>query len=185
MGWPNDCLERLAADNDLHRPTVGPAHDGFGGRRRVSRILRLAGLLSAAAAIAIGVWLHGGGSTNPAEQQVLDEAIRSFIANGEPGAIGSKAISPTGYPWSQWIVQVAGTRCRALDGFLGRPGVAYDLPGLGGVHAVLYVVCPATRWKAFDIARRASFYHGRLLRIGLAGEWIAVCPGGQGRDSQL
>jgi hypothetical protein len=141
-GLAERLLERLAAGSDLHCPTVEPAHDRFGGRRRVSHILRLAGLLAAAAAIAVGVWLHGGGSTNPSEQQVLDEAIRCFMANAEPGAIGSKTISPTGYPWSQWIVQVAGTRCRALDGFLGRPGVAYDLPGLGGVHAVLYVVCP-------------------------------------------
>jgi hypothetical protein len=105
--------------------------------------------LVAAAAIAAAVCLGIGGSPNPLEQQVLDEAIRCFLAADEPGAAGSKTIAPTGYPLSHWVVQVAGTRCRALSGFFGRPGVAYRLPGPGGVHAVLYVVCPRHRLEGF------------------------------------
>ena len=146
-------LARLAADRAV-QSTSGPENGIIPccvqAARLASRrwVQAIAVSLTAAAAIVAVVWL-GNGSQNPSEQQVLDEAIRCFLAAGEPGSAISKTASPAGYPLSQRIVGVAGTKCRTLSGFLGCPGVAYDLPGPGGVHAALYVVSPPRPLEGF------------------------------------
>ena len=146
-------LARLAADRAV-QSTSGPENGTIPFCVRAARLASrrwmqaIAVSLTAAAAIVAAVWL-GNGSQNPSEQQAIDEAIRCFLAAGEPGSTISKTTSSAGYPSSRRVVQVAGTRCRALSGLLDCPGVVYDLPGPGGVRAALYVLVLPARSKAF------------------------------------
>jgi len=72
-------------------------------------------------------------------------------------------------------LQVRGTRWRPLQGFLGRRGVVYDLPGPAGTSAALYVVDtegvegidPTPALRPFTTAGccASSWQEGRLLYV--------------------
>ena len=99
------------------------------------------GLLAAAAGLLLAVWLATPAEERFSEQSVLDEAIRGFDAAAQrPAHLLSEKAAPDAYPASTMVQCPGGTRWRPLDGFLGRSGVLYDLPGPAGVRAALYVV---------------------------------------------
>jgi hypothetical protein len=74
---------------------------------------------------------------------VMDEAIALFMseaASPTTAPCRSMDSAPDDYPFSRDLYRDAGIRWRALDDFLGRGGVAYDLPEVGSSRATLYVV---------------------------------------------
>ncbi len=100
------------------------------------------GLVTAAAAsLLVAVWLGIQGQPPISAEYAVGEAIQSFAAGFEQSGYSlSKKPAPSGYPLSQWILPIRGTTWRPLEGFLGRRGVVYNLPGPAGVSAALYVV---------------------------------------------
>ena len=127
-GLAERLLERLAAE----RPR-------FLHSRRW--LLAGGGLLTAAAAILLAVWL-GTHRTEPfSEEFARSEAIQSFRAGfAKPGELLVSTPAPAGHPLSQWVVRLRGTTWHQLGEFLGHRCVVYDLPGPAGSRAALYVV---------------------------------------------
>jgi len=111
--------------------------------RRVSRRWAIAGgsLLAVAAGLLIAAWIGINRETPYNESIVLAEAIELFNSEQEAkGLLLSENRPPASYPFSRDVLHVPGTRWRKIEGFLGRSGIAYDLPGQGGSFARLYVV---------------------------------------------
>ena len=130
---PDGLAERLIERLEASRPQP----------RRISRRWAVAGgsLLAVAAGLLVAALIGIGRATPYDESIVLAEAIEFF--NNEPEAKGlllSENRPPTSYPFSRDVLQVSGISWRKIDGFLGRKGIAYDLPGQGGSFATLYVV---------------------------------------------
>lgn len=104
-------------------------------------LMVVGGLLAAALVLFILAWPGAQRNEGFAEPYVLDEAIQLFgQAVGGDGQLLFEKPAPAGYPFSAAVLQVRGTKWRHFDGFLGRRGVAYDLPGRAGTSACLYVV---------------------------------------------
>jgi len=99
------------------------------------------GLSALAAGLLVALW-RGFQQSDPfSEQFVLGEAIRWF-ANGtlESRLPCADEPPPADYPFSKAVVQGPKTAWRAIDGFLGSRGIAYDVTTAGGEKAVLYVI---------------------------------------------
>ncbi len=105
-------------------------------------LFAVGGLLASAAAIFLAVWLGSHGGEGLSEQFVLDEAIRTFDAAVDvPGTTLAEKPAPAEYPFSPAVVTIRGVRWRPADGiFAGRRGVIYQLPGVAGNGAALFVV---------------------------------------------
>lgn len=112
--------------------------------RRVPAWFLVGGSVAAmAASLVAAIWLGMSPGGDLSEQYVLDEAIRSFeIGVEQPGPLAADTPAPADYPFSASVVPVRGTRWRSLDGsFLGGcRGVVYDLPGMAGGRAALFVL---------------------------------------------
>jgi len=94
-----------------------------------------------AAGLLIAAWIGINRTTPYNESIVLARAIEFFNNESEPeGLLLSENRPPASYPLSRDVLHVPGTRWRKIEGFLGRSGIAYDLPGQGGSFATLYVV---------------------------------------------
>ena len=128
-GLEDRLLARLAAEKEKPR-TIS--------RRR---LLAAGGLAAIAAGLLVAVWLGGSRGEEVTEQYVLDEAIRwSEAPLGEHGLLIAEKLPPAGYPFSTVVAAMRGVRWRWVDDFLGRSGVAYDLPCPGDARATLYVL---------------------------------------------
>jgi hypothetical protein len=113
------------------------------GKRKVSRrwLLLAGGLLSTAAILFISLWLNFHNVESYSEQTVLDEAIRFFDADAVDGGILlAERSPPKAYQFSRSVFLSKGIHWRKISNFLGRSGIAYDLPGRDGGRATLYVV---------------------------------------------
>jgi len=150
-GLAQRLLDSLAAEGDSIKPrpvvapegaTTGRGFVSHGSRFRRRWLVIGGGLLAAAAGLLLAVWLAAPAvEARFSEQFVLDEAIRWFdVAAQRPARLLSEKAAPAAYPVSQMVLCPGGTRWRPVDGFLGRGGVVYDLPGPAGVRAALYVV---------------------------------------------
>jgi hypothetical protein len=127
---PEGLGERLLAGLAVKQP-----------RRSRRWALVAGGILAAAASLLLAVWLNMPKEALFSEDNALAEAIQLFDAGFQgPANLLSKRPAPAEYPLSQRVLHVRGTKWRHLDDFVGCSGVAYDLPGPGNTHAVLYVV---------------------------------------------
>jgi hypothetical protein len=133
------------------------------------------GLLATAGALLLAVWLGMYTHENLTEQYVLDEAIRSFdVGADQSGQLLVERV-PSGHPFSPAVLQVRGTKWRPLEGFLGRSGVVYHMPGAAGSHAALYVIAaepvegvggaPALRPFTTAGCCASAWREGRLLYV--------------------
>lgn len=134
------------------------------------------GLLATAAMLLVAVWLGTNRREQLSEQFVLNEAILTFNASVErSGYAVAENAGPGEYPFSQAVLPIRGTTWRHLDGFLGRRGVVYDLPGPGNARAALYVVedgmveqagtVPALRPFTTAGCCASAWREGRLLYV--------------------
>ncbi len=100
------------------------------------------GLLTAAAAVFLAVWLGLPETDVLSEQFVLDEAIQTFDAAVDAsGASLAEKPAPADYPFSPAVLAIRGVRWHSVEGvFSGRRGVVYQLPGAAGTGAALFVV---------------------------------------------
>jgi hypothetical protein len=126
--------------------------------RKISRrwLVLAGGILTVAAALFLAVFLGINHSTGYSPQTVLDEAKNFFAADDptDPGQLLARVPAPREFPLSKAIRPFGGIRWRTIKNFLGREGVAFDLPPQGGVHATLYAVDltianldPSPTWK--------------------------------------
>lgn len=113
---------------------------------RLSRrwLLAAGGLVTVAAGLLTAVWIFNR-PPQYTEQAVLDAAWGLFSKDESPeqGHLLSDLDHPPAadYPISREVFRMPGTRWRSISGFLGRGGVAYDLPEPDGTpRATLYVV---------------------------------------------
>ena len=115
----------------------------FPSRRR---LLSIAGIFSAAAALLVAVWIHLYSAQPYTESVVLEQARALFMAeaSGGPSTVGGGYLlsdpahpAPSDMPLSRSLARVPGIKWREISGFLGSRGVAYDMPG---GRATLYVV---------------------------------------------
>lgn len=144
-GLEGRLLERLAAaraaefrsEQGQSTPQVGPRPTS--GSRRW--LVFAGGASVAAAGLLAAVLISARGWNEYTESQLLVDAIEFF--NSEPAGANRSYVDrpwPDSYPFSRDVLRVRGTRWRKIRGFLGREGVAYDLPGPGRTRATLYVV---------------------------------------------
>jgi anti-sigma factor RsiW len=111
--------------------------------RKVSRrwLLLAGGLLSAAAVLFISLWLNLRNVESYSEQTALDEAIRFFDTDAaDSGFLLAERSPPKAYQFSRTVFLSKGIHWRKICDFLGRTGIAYDLPGRDGGRATLYVI---------------------------------------------
>lgn len=139
-------ISATAVENKHLHETAGivtPCSSPARGKRWVSRrwILAAGGMLSAAAILFIALWINFHNQESISEQTALDESIRFFDADAAGGGFPvAERPAPKAYPFSRAVVFSAGTGWREIHDLLGRAGIAYDLPRLGGARAVLYVI---------------------------------------------
>jgi len=144
----------------------------------LSRRWLLAGgvFLAVAASLLVAVWFGTQTQENLTEQFILAEAIRlSNQGDGQPSTLLTESNGPSDYPFSSDVVELRGVRWRPVDGFLGRRGVVYDLPGPAGMVASLYVVesdgneevgqAPAIRPFTTAGCCASSWRDGRMLYV--------------------
>lgn len=130
-------------------PAPPPVTEVAARPRRVSRrrLLAAAGSLGTGAAVLVAALIYMNTRKTYDVPTVLTEAV-DFFGNEsrESGHLLTDNDLPDDHPISRYPIsrdvrRVTGTRWREIDGFLGRKGVAYDLPGRGDtVKATLYVV---------------------------------------------
>lgn len=188
-------IDRLAADQaeragtaDVEETDEPPAHLPVtiapARSKRVSRRRRLAvaGALSTGAALLVAALIYIGTRNPYVEKVELKEAI-DFFSDESPklGYLLVDHPSPEAYPISRDVRRFPGTRWREVRGFLGRDGVAYDLPGRRGApRATLYVVKltvgdlketalpPNPRWNTGGYCG-AAWQEGKLLYVLVVG----------------
>jgi hypothetical protein len=137
-GLAGRLLNRLAADASTERNVCAASPAATSHRHW---FLTGGSLLAVAAGLLLALWLGTHRENHLSQQVVLDEAIQSFDVGFKDGGRPSpKAAAPAEYPFSRMVARAKAAKCRPLDGFLGRRGVVYDLPGPAGVQAALYVV---------------------------------------------
>jgi hypothetical protein len=106
------------------------------------RLLAMGGLLTAAAAIFLAVFFGMNKTAVYSEQTVLENAIQFFDAE-DPAAQGhllASTMPPGEFSFSKAVLPLQKTRWREIKNFMGRSGVAFDLPPQGGARATLYVL---------------------------------------------
>jgi hypothetical protein len=154
-GLAQRILDRLAAAGNAHEAVVpveevalatapSPAAEvGVRPRRLSRRWLAAAGTLCPAAVLLVAALIYLNLHRAYDAPTVLREASAFFADESpQPGHLLSHVVPPEDYPISRDVRALAGTRWRGITGFLGRSGVAYDLPGPDGISrgATLYVV---------------------------------------------
>ncbi len=130
-------------------PAPPPVTEVAARPARVSRrrLLAAAGALSTGAVVLVAALIYVS-TRNPYDKETVLKKASDFFSNESPerGHLLSGIDLPDDHPTSRYPVsrdvrRLPGTRWREIDGFLGRKGVAYDLPGPGDtVKATLYVV---------------------------------------------
>jgi hypothetical protein len=117
-------------------------HPACGVRKVSRRWLYLAvGVISAAVVMFVALWLNSYNTGNYTEQTVLDDAIRFFDGDTVGGGyLLAEKSPPKNFLFSHSVFFSQDTRWREIHDFLGRRGIAYDLPTRDGVRATLYVV---------------------------------------------
>ncbi len=113
------------------------------GKRKISRrrLLLAGGLLSAAVALLIALWLNFHNAESYTEQTVIDEAFSFFEADIALGrTLLTEKSPPKAYSFSRAIISSNDICWREIRNFLGRSGIAYDLPERNGRRATLYVI---------------------------------------------
>jgi len=131
--------DRLTNMDDPYKAMSSPPRD----KRKVSRrrLLVAGGLLSAAGLLFIALWLNFHNVESYTEQTVIDEAIRFFEADTAHGrTLLAEKYPPKAYPFSRAVFFSKGICWREIRDFLGRTGIAYDLPERNGRRATLYVI---------------------------------------------
>jgi hypothetical protein len=89
------------------------------------------------------VLINRPGDENFTASAVYEKAIDFFDGETgatEPGQWIGEAPPPRAYRLSPEVARLPQIRWRSIQGFLGRPGVAYDLTPPGSPRATLYVV---------------------------------------------
>jgi len=112
-------------------------------KRKVPRrwLLASGGLLSAAGVLFIALWLNLRNVESYTEQTAIDEAVRFFDADTADARTLLNEKSPLkAYPFSRAVLFPKGVCWREIRDFLGRSGIAYDLPGRDGRRVTLYVI---------------------------------------------
>jgi hypothetical protein len=134
---------RFAPENTTPRTLPSSAT----GTRR--RLLIATAVTATAATLAVVAWIGLYPAPSYSESAIWNQATAYFQAesaqlqHAQPaGALIHRVSPPKGFPISRTVAQVPGIRWRSIHGFLGRDGVAYDLPGRGGRRATLYVIKP-------------------------------------------
>jgi len=112
-------------------------------QRAVSRrwFLAAGGLITAAAASFVMIYLgvHRADAYTP--ETALNEAIRFFVhERAKPGMLLEEQSPPKHFTFSLAVNGKKNARWRKIRDFLGRDGVAFDLPTPDGARATLYVV---------------------------------------------
>ena len=111
--------------------------------RKVSRrwMCVAVGIISAAAVLFVALWLNSYNTGSYTEQTAIDEAIRFFDGDKAGGGLLTTEKSPPkNYPFSHAVFFSDEVRWREIRNFLGKNGIAFDLPTRDGVRATLYVV---------------------------------------------
>lgn len=115
------------------------------GTRRSSHHWR-ASAAAAIVLIAAGLALSYWGQRKPFDREALDLAVRQFYQNEQvaPGStfLLADRVPPEQFPVAASVRAALGPHSswRAVRGFLGRSGVAYELVSPDGQQATLYVV---------------------------------------------
>jgi hypothetical protein len=121
-----------------------PSETGIPRRRVISRRwFYVAGGALLGSAVALLVMLFIGlGKTEPyTHEAACEEAIRFFEHDSAvKGILFENQTPPEEFAFSRSIIESRGIRWRKVASFLGREGVAFDLPSGGGGRATLYVV---------------------------------------------
>jgi hypothetical protein len=115
----------------------------FRCERAVSRrwLLTAGGLITIAAALFVMLYLGLRKADTCTPETALHEAIRYFMdEDAPPGDLLNKQSRPQGIAFSRAVSLHKGTRWRKIRDFLGRDGVAFDLPSREGARATLYVI---------------------------------------------
>jgi len=100
-----------------------------------------AGVAAVAASVLIAAFVHLQTTEDYTGADVRQLAIRYFHGDTfEGGELLAEKAPPKAYPPGRHVVRIPRMRWRRVSDFLGRPGVAYDLPGPGNARATLYVV---------------------------------------------
>lgn len=133
------------------------------------RRLLVVAALSAAAAVAVAVWLGDLGTAPRDARQVLDETQQTFLADrAAPGALLTEASPPAGLPLSREVAaQSPAVRWRPVEQLLGTKAVAYDLPARRGVRATLYVA----RVRVAGLPDRPPLVPSRNTGGAIIGAW--------------
>jgi hypothetical protein len=111
--------------------------------RKLSRRWLLAsGGLLAAATILIAIFLGIDNSGGYSKRTALEEAIQFFDADNSatPGQLLVQVSAPRQFPLSVNVRFSDKIRWRMVKNFMGKAGVAFDLPTPRGVRATLYAV---------------------------------------------
>jgi hypothetical protein len=141
----NPALKPGAAPSVLRwSTTAAETNRALPRRRAVSRrwFFVAGGLVLGGAVALLIVFFAGLGKTaSYTHEMACGEAIRFFEDDvAKPGTILQVKRPPGDFPFSHEVIERRGIRWRKISDFLGREGVAFDLPSLGGNRATLYVV---------------------------------------------
>ena len=182
--------DAVASDEELQSSrSASPSHPCASVRpaRRLPsrrRLLSIAGVLSAAAALLVAVWIPLHNARPYTESVVLEQARAFFMAeaSGGPSAAGGGYLlsdparpAPSELPLSRSLARVPGIKWREISGFLGSRGIAYDIAGRQG-HALRRPT--QRRLTALASAPEPRVGHRRLLCRGVAERRVALCAGG-------
>jgi hypothetical protein len=127
--------------------------------------------VGAAAALLLGVVLHYQHSDKLRKPDVLSMAIEYSINRPREGGYPMTGVvqPPRELPFSQGLAAIfspgeaffGAMRWRAVQGFLNRDGVAYDLVGRRGVAATVYVTAASVDGLTSDVPLRPMLSTGQ------------------------
>jgi hypothetical protein len=119
--------------------TVAPASRRL--RNHYFRWVVAASVLAAVAVPALVAVLQWRAAHQFTPQSVVSEGLGFYVSETRgPAQFVDDVAPPSALPLSRAVLPLRGVRWRAIQGFLDRAGLAYDLAGPGGAQATLYVV---------------------------------------------
>lgn len=178
-GLQDRILARLAAgvprgprEASLNRDAEGTSVPQTGSRRdRRRRWLIGACTAVAAAALVLGVLLHFQRSDKFNISDALSSAIEFFRNDAREGGhpMSGPVQPPREFPFSRGLAAIFAPvetrlvemRWRAVQGFLNREAVAYDLVGRRGISATVYVATCSVDGLATDVPLRPMLSTGQ------------------------
>jgi hypothetical protein len=105
------------------------------------RFLLSSGVLAAAISIFFVIFWNLRPSTDWTRQTAEERAMQFFNAeNVAPGQLLAKTPCPAEFPLSNQIRRFRDTSWRPVENFLGKTGIAFDLPSANGERATLYAI---------------------------------------------